>query len=68
MATSEAHANSQTRGCVGATAEAYATAMATPNLRRIYDLYCSLRQCWILNLLSEARDSTHILMETVSDP
>ena len=39
--------------------QAYATAVATPDLRCICDLH------WILNPLSEARDQTHILMETI---
>ena len=44
----------------------YTTATATPDLSRICDLHCSLRQHWILNLLREARDRTHILMDTMS--
>ena len=35
---------------------AYTTATATPDLSRVCDLHHSLQQCWILNLLSEARD------------
>ena len=31
------------------------TATATRALRHIWDLHHSLRQCWILNLLNEAR-------------
>ena len=41
---------------------AYTTATATPDLSHICDLCCSLRT--ILNPLSEARDGTHILMDT----
>jgi len=37
---------------------AYTTATATQ------DLYCSLSQDQILNPLSEARDPTHVLMDT----
>ena len=37
---------------------AYATATATLDLNCICDLHHSLQQCWILNLLSEARDQT----------
>ena len=37
---------------------AYATATATADPSCICDLYHSLRQCWILNPLSEARDWT----------
>ena len=40
---------------------AYATATATPDLSHICNLYHSLQQCWIVNLLNEARDQTHIL-------
>ena len=45
---------------------AYATATATLDPRHICDLRQSLRQCWILNPLKEARDQTHILTETTS--
>ena len=45
---------------------AYTTAMATPDLSHIWDLSCSLQQCQILNSLSEARDQTHILTDTMS--
>ena len=44
--------------------QAYATAIL--GLSRICDLCHSLQQCQILNLLSEARDQTRILMETLS--
>ena len=39
----------------------HAQITATPNLSYISDLPCSLPQCGIHNLLSEARDQTHIL-------
>ena len=45
---------------------AYTTAIAMPDPSHIYDLCCSLQQCWILNPLSEARDQTHILTDTMS--
>ena len=51
-----------------AAAAAYATATATLDPRHICELCCSLWQCQILNPLSEARDWTHILTETTSDP
>ena len=38
--------------------QAYATAMATLDLRLICHLHCSLRQHWILNPLCKARDRT----------
>ena len=41
---------------------AYTTATATPNQSHVCHLHRSPRQCWILNLLSEARDRTHNLM------
>ena len=44
---------------------AYTTATAMPNLNRICNLYLSLWQHRILNLLSEARDRTCILTDTV---
>ena len=44
--------------------QAYATAMATPDLNSICKLCQSLQQHWILNPLSEARDQTRILMDT----
>ena len=43
---------------------AYATAIATWDLSRICDLHHSSWQCQILNSLREARDRTHVLMDT----
>ena len=43
---------------------AYTTVTATPDLSRICELHCSSRQRWILNPLSEAKDGTHILVDT----
>ena len=40
------------------------TAVAIPDPSQIFDLHSSLLQCGILNPLSEARDQTHILMDT----
>ena len=40
-------------------------ATATPDPSHIWDLCCSSRQCRILNLLSGARDQTHILMDLI---
>ena len=42
----------------------YVTATATQDLSLIRDLHPSSQQHWILNPLSEARDQTHILMNT----
>ena len=43
--------------------QVYTTATATPDPIRICDLHHSLRQCRILNPLSEARAWTRILMD-----
>ena len=43
---------------------AYTTAIATPELSCICDLHHGSRQRRIHNLLSKARDGTHILMDT----
>ena len=43
---------------------AYDTALATQDLSHICDLCHSSCQCQILNLLSGARDQTHIFMDT----
>ena len=53
------------RGWIGAAAVVYATVMATLDPSHICDLCFSLLQCQILNSLSEARDQTHILTETI---
>ena len=47
---------------------AYTTAIATWGLSRICNLHHSSWQCWIINPLSEARDWTHILMDTSQLP
>ena len=44
--------------------QAYATATATPDLSPVCDLHYSSGQHWILNPLREARDQTHVLMDT----
>ena len=44
---------------------AYATAIAMPDASLIFELHCSFRQHLILNQLSEARDQTHIPMDTM---
>ena len=43
---------------------AYTTATATPDLNHVCDLHHSSREHWILNPLNEARDRTHVLMDT----
>ena len=44
---------------------AYTTAIATWDLSHIYKPHHSLWECWIPNPLSEARDWTHILLDTI---
>ena len=66
MAAPVAYGSSRARVRIGAAAEDYATAMATPYLSCICDLHYCLWQCWILNALSEARDRICILTETTS--
>ena len=43
----------------------YTTAMATPDPSHVFNLHCSSQQPWILNPLSEVRDQTHILIDTM---
>ena len=43
---------------------AYTTDIAIPDPSHICDLHSRLWQCWILNLLSKARDQTCIFMDT----
>ena len=64
-ATSTAYGSSPVRGLIGAAAGIYGTATATPDLSHICSLHGSLQQYWILNLLSEARDQTRILTDTM---
>ena len=45
-------------------AYATASATATPDMSRVCDLHHHSQQCQILNLLSGARDWTHVLMDT----
>ena len=66
MAAPMVYGISWVRSRIGATAEVYVTATATQDPSCICDLCCSLRQCQTLNLLSEARDWTHILTDTMS--
>ena len=62
-ATSAGYECSQARGQVRPL-PAYATAIATPDLSRIFDLHHSSRQCWISDPLGKTRDWTRILMDT----
>ena len=49
---------------LGVKSELQLPATATWDPSHICSLHCSLRQCWILNLLSKAWDQTCILMDT----
>ena len=60
-----AYGSSQARGRIRAgAAQAYTTATATPDLSCVCNLHYSSGQHGILNPLSEARDRTHVLMDT----
>ena len=61
--TPAAYRDSQARGWIRAAAAGYATATATQDPSRVCDPHPSLRQCRILNPLSEARDRTYILVD-----
>ena len=67
--TPVAYGSSQARGQIGAAAAAaaaaYTTATARQDLTRISDLHHSSGQHQILNPLSEARDQTQILTDTM---
>ena len=65
MAASVAYGSSWAPGWIGAAAETYTTARATPDLSCLCKLYRSSQQRWILNPLSKSRDQTHILRETM---
>ena len=52
------------RGQIRAVAAAYTTATATLGPRRVFNLHHNSQQHQILNPLSEARDQTHVLMDT----
>ena len=64
----EAYQSSWTRGWIRAAAEGYVTATPDPHHIHICNLCCSSQQHQILNLLSKARDRTHILTETTLGP
>jgi len=58
-----AYGNSQAKVQSELQLPADATAIAMWDPSYVCNLYHSLRQLWILNPLSEARDQTHILMD-----
>ena len=61
MATRGAYGNSQARGQIELKLPTYTTATATQDPSFICNLRHSLRQCWILDPQTEAKDQTHIL-------
>ena len=63
-ATPAAYGSSQARAELELQLKAYTTATVMGDLCHVCDLCLGLWQCQILNLLSEARDWIHILMET----
>ena len=63
-ATPMANGGSQARGWIGAAAAGLRHSIATRGLSHVCDLHHSSWQCQILNLLSETRDRTRILMDT----
>ena len=68
MATPEAYGSSRAAGLgfeFELQLQAYTTAMATRDSSHIFSLLCSLGQYQILNLLSEAKDQTHMLLDTM---
>ena len=50
---------------LGLQLPAYATATTTQDPSHVSDLHYNTRQCQILNPLSETRDRTRILMDTI---
>ena len=63
-ATPPAYGSSQARGRIRLQLLDYTIATATPDLSQVCNLHHSSWQCQILNPLSEARDQTHILVDT----
>ena len=61
-----AHESSQATGQISTAVEAYATGTAIPGLSHMFEVQGTMQQHRILNPLSEARDRTLILMETMS--
>ena len=60
-----AYGSSQPRGLIGAAAEVFTIARATPDPSCICDICHGLRQHQILNPESKARDQTLILMDSI---
>ena len=68
MATPEAYGPSQARDRIRTVAAANAIATATLDSSHICNLCCTLQQSQFLHPLSEARDWTCVLTETVLGP
>ena len=66
MVTPAAYGSSQAKVELELKLPAYTTATATLDPSHIFELYHSFRQRWILNPLSEARDRTLIITDTMS--
>ena len=64
MAPPVAYGGSQARGWVGAVAAGLCHSQATWDPSHNCNLYHNSWQCHIVNPLSEARDRTHLLMDT----
>ena len=64
MATPAAFGSSQARGLIGTRAAGLHHSHSTTRSKHICDLLHNSQQCQILNPLSEAKDQTHILMDT----
>ena len=58
-----AYAGSQAKGQIGVVAAGLHHSHSTLDPSHICDLHHSSQQCWILNLLSKARDWTWVLMD-----
>ena len=63
-ASTTACGSSQARDRIGAVAAGLTKATSMWDPSWVCDLHHSSQQCWILNLLSEARDGICILMDT----
>ena len=63
-ATGAAYGSSQARGQIRGAAATYTTATAMLDPSHICNLCRRLQQCQIFNPLIEARDQTHILIDT----
>ena len=59
-----AHGSSQARGRIGALAAGLHHSHSNGDESRVRDLHHSSRQRRVLNPRSEARDRTHVLMDT----